>query len=189
MTVPAILLGRNAALAVVGAGLAVVLGLALWTFSAALVPGDETEALQHLAALQAEASALPQVERAVVALRGQAKAQPGLLQGDSDALALSALQGELKSMIEANGGEVRSSFALPPAPENGLAALSIQYDVTLPVTKLRGLLYAIESHLPYLFLSSVDIAAPQTWPSDPRAPEPRIEARWTVSAYRRSDPK
>jgi DNA-binding transcriptional MerR regulator len=187
MTVPGILLGRRAALIAAGAVLAVALGSAFWTFSAAFSADDRAERIQRLARLQAEGTALPKVEQALAALRAQARAQPATLQGDSDALALSALQGELKSMIETSGGEVRSSYALPTASENGLAVLSIQYDVTLPVTKLRELLYAIESHIPYLFLSSVDISAPQSWPSDPKAAEPRIEARWTVSGYRRGD--
>ena len=158
MTVPALLLGRKAALAATAICSVVLVGLAIGVYANMLDPADafSADAIQHLALLQAEGAALPQVERALAALRLQAKSQPGLLQGDSDALAQSALQSELKSIVEINGGEVRSAYALPATSDAGLSLLSVQYDLTLPVNKLRGLVYAIESHAPYLFLSAAD---------------------------------
>jgi hypothetical protein len=188
MTVPTFLLGRKAALTALALGVVLVLALAAAIHGVLYAGSDETtaDAIQQLAALQAQAAALPDVERALDALRAQAKAQPSLLQGESDALAQAALQTELKRMVESNGGEVRSAYALPTTSENGLSLISVQYDITIPVTKLRDLAYAIEDHLPYLFLAAVDVSPPQSWPADNSAPEPRLEVRWTISAYRRA---
>jgi hypothetical protein len=189
MTIPAILFGRRAAITAAALSLAVMAAAAFGAYW--LVFGGDGDSaddtVRRLAVLRAQAAALPQVEAALTALRVQAEAQPGLLQGESDAVSQSAMQSDLKSLIEANGGEVRSAFALPPDAADGLALLSVQFDLTLPVSKLRGLIYAIESHVPYLFLSAVDIAAPQAWPSDPKAAEPRVEVRWTVSGYRQKE--
>jgi hypothetical protein len=65
--------------------------------------------------------------------------------------------------------------------------VAVQYDLTVPASKLRPLIYAIESHVPYFFLSGIELVPPQTWNGDKGGPEPRFEGRWTVSAYRPSD--
>lgn len=183
MTAPALLLGRKAALTAVSLAGVTLGALLIWFF---LVPSADSSdaAIERLGALQAEAAALPRAQAQYAALRGEAQAQPSLLQGDSDALAQAALQSDIKSLVEANGGEVRSAFAVPPAAEQGLSLISVQYDVTIPLSKLRPLAYAIESHVPYLFLSTIDVAAPQSWPADKAGTDPRIELRWTVSGYR-----
>jgi general secretion pathway protein M len=186
MTVPAFLLGRKAALAGATLACAVVI-FALFALSDWAVGGDEApraERLQRLAALQAEVASLPRLHHALVTLRREAASYPGLLRGDSDATTQAALQSDLKSIVEAQGGEVRSASPLPASDEEGLHRIAIQYDLTVPLSKLDDLIYAIESRTPYLFLDDVDIASPP-WPSDAKAPEPRIEVRWTVSGYRK----
>ncbi len=188
MTVPAFLLGRRAALAALLLATAAILSLAAagYGFAAGSTDAPAADRLHQLGVLKGEAAARPDVERALAALRLQAAAHPSLLRGESDALTQAALQSELKTLVEADGGEVRSAFALPAVAQNGLTLISVQYDITVPVTKLRRLAYDIESHLPYLFVSGVDVTAPQSWPSDPKAAAPRVELRWTISGYRRS---
>jgi Type II secretion system (T2SS), protein M subtype b len=186
MNVPAYLLGRRAALSA-AALLCLVIVLALagaaWLLLYSGEPSSD-EAIRQLALLRAEARALPKMRAAAAALRAEAQAQPGLLQGESDTLAQVALQNDLKSLVEANGGEVRSAYALPATAENGLSRISVQYDLTLPVNKLRSLAYAIEARTPYLFLSAIDVAAPRSWPTAAEIKDHTIEVRWTVTGYR-----
>jgi len=190
MTLPAALLGRRSALIVLASAiLLVVLFIATLIFW--LIGGANEEANENLADLshfRAEAAARPQVERALAALRAQAANLPIFVHGESNALAQASLQSDIKAIVERVGGEVRSAFALPPASERGLDLVSVQYDVTVPATKLHELAYVIETHLPYLFITAADVTAPQTWPTDPKSPEPQLEMRWTVSAYRWSAP-
>jgi hypothetical protein len=186
MTVPAFLLGRNAALAAVALALLAIAGVAAFLLGPALAgEGSSGDAIRQLAMLHAEAAALPQMSRALSMLKDEAKSQPSFLQGDRDA-AQASLQGEVKAIVAANGGEVRSSYVMPPSNESGLPVVAVQYDLMAPASKLRPLIYAIESHVPYFFISGVELVPPQTWTGAKEAPEPRIEVRWTVSAYRRS---
>jgi hypothetical protein len=188
MTIPASFFGRKSALLALGtASLTVVVLLAFTLFvivGSANEEADENHA--DLARFRAETAARPYVEKALAALRAQAANLPSFAHGDSDALAEARLQSDVKAMVEHSGGEVRSAFALPPSHEHGLARLSVQYDITVPATHLHELAYAVEAHLPALFIMQSDITAPQTWPTDPKAPEPLLELRWTVSAYRSS---
>jgi len=188
MSVPRYLLGRRAALAAV-AFVVVLLGALAWAAYLMLLAPDDTDvsdARDRLARLQAQAAALPQVQAQMAALTAQLGSQPNLLQGDSDSIAQAALQSDVKAIVEANSGEVRSANALSPTPERGMSLLSVQFDIVLPVSKMSALAYAIESHAPYYFLSAVDVAGPQSWPADAKAPVPQMEIRWTVSGYRRS---
>ncbi len=185
MTIPAFLLGRRAALGAlalcVAAVLALAAGIFLWTLRGSDAPDEN---IRILARLRAQAAARPAAERALAETRAQANTLPSLLRGDSTALAQAALQSDLKAIAEANGSEVRSALLLPVAGEHGLERISVQYDLMVPASKLRALAHAIESRVPYLFISSIDLAVAQGWPRDPKAPEAKFEVRWTVSGYR-----
>ncbi len=188
MRVPAFLLGRRAALIALVLGtttVALLLALAMTTlFHGSLDPDTD---VQILARLRAQAAARPQAERALATIRAQIATLPSLVRGETGALAQAALQGDLKAIAEANGSEVRSALPLPVVTEHGLERLSIQYDLVVPASKFRAFVHAIESHAPYLFVSSVDLSAPLSWSTDSKAPEPKFEVRWTISGYRRSD--
>jgi len=186
MTVSAVLLGRRAALtALAAAGILATLLVAALVY---LIIGSESEEtrenLADLARFRAETVARPQVAHALSSLETQAASLPIFSHGESDTLAQATLQSDIKKMVEGAGGEVRSAFALPPTKEHGLDLVSVQYDVTVPATRLHDLAYELETHLPYLFLTSMAVTAPQNWPTDPKAPEPQLELRWTVSSYR-----
>jgi hypothetical protein len=186
MMVPESLLGRRAALtALAAACLIAIFGIGLVFLL--LVAGARSEAQDNLADLgrfRAEVASRPLVEHALAIVRSQASSHPAFLHGDSDALVQASLQSDVKAMVEAAGGEVRSAFVLPPTPDHGLDLVSVQYDLMLPVTRLHDLAYAIETHTPYLFVTAAELSAPQNWPTDPKAPEPELELRWTIAAYR-----
>lgn len=188
MTIPALLLGRRAALTALFTGATVVLLLLGLALNMLFTGSDEPDAkLLMLARLKAQAAARPQAEQALAATRSQAAALPSLLHGENSALAQAALQSDLKAIAESHGAEVRSALPLPAVAEHGLERISLQYDIVVPASKFRALTYAIESHAPYLFVSSVDLTSSQSWPTDVHAPEPKIEVRWTTFGYRRQE--
>jgi hypothetical protein len=120
----------------------------------------------------------------------QAIAATGLVEGASAELAAANIQSTVKALIESGAGQVTSVQNLPPASAGGFQRIDIQYDATLPMTRLRDVTYRIETAVPYLFLDAVDLRAPEGWQSlgGANVDPPPLQVRWTVHAYRRVGP-
>ncbi|HEY2069684.1 MAG TPA: type II secretion system protein GspM [Rhizomicrobium sp.] len=192
MTVPRNWRGRKAAL--IAASLAGLVVLLIIAALGVLIFGGQSEATEdavhQLAVYRATVAMRPELEQQLTAARTRAAATPGLIVSDSPALAQAQVQDEVKAMVVANQGEVRTAQVVPVSTVNGFQLIAIQYDITLPMARLRDLAYAIETHTPYLFLDETDIQALQDWQSgDPQTTNPMLEVRWTVHAYRWSGGK
>lgn len=191
MTLPDSLLGRRAAL------MAATIGLALVAFIIA-VPIAATfsaqrqeiaDSLHQLAVFKAELGRRPALEAELKALRQQGTTGPGLITAGNVSLAQAQLQQEVKSIVDANVSEVRSAEIEPIKSSGGLDTIVVQFDLSVPITHLSALLYAIESHTPYLFIDRADISSPMGWqpPTQPAAkkqPEPKLSVRLAIRAYR-----
>ena len=186
MTVPAFLFGRRAALSVAAliVGLGATLGVGILGLALKEIAGSRQDDLEQLAQLEARAAEVPSLKIALATQELQARSLASLLPGETEATAQATLQREIKSLVEQNGGEVRSALVLPIERTRGLSRIAVQYELSLPVTKLRDLAFATESHVPYFFISDASLSAPQSWPSDAKASTPRMDVRWTVGAYR-----
>lgn len=185
MTLSRELTGRTAALAALAC--AVVLGGALIFLSLAFIYGGQREeakeSLRQLAVYNGEIDARPEVERAYAMLKARVAAMPGILHAEGGAPAEAQVESQLKELVEANGGEVRSAQAMPTTTSNGFEIVSLECDLTVPASRLRDLLYAVETHRPYFFIETADITAPLSW--DPKSnAEPSYEVRWGLRAYR-----
>jgi hypothetical protein len=183
MTVPKEFAGRTAAIIAFGA--AVIFAMALVAAVLFLLYGGESEDtaqnLRALARLNAEIDARPQVQVAYADLKARLAQMPALIQAGSGAPADAQVETAIKKIVQDNGGEVRSSQAMPSANTNGFEIVSVDCDLTVPASRLRDLLYAVETNRPYLFIDAIDITAPsgQDGKSDPS-----YEVRWTLHAYR-----
>jgi hypothetical protein len=121
----------------------------------------------------------------LAALQQSAQSVPGLLTGSSAALAQAQLQSDMKELIERNGGALLSARLLAPASANGFDVISISYDMTVPLGRFRTLLYAVETHTPFYFVNDADFIMPPNWkPGNAQNPDPAMEVRWTIHAYR-----
>jgi hypothetical protein len=185
MTLSRELTGRTAALAALGS--AVVLSAALlFLFLAFIYGGQREEAkenLRQLARYASEIDARPAAEHAYALLQARVASMPGVLHTEGGAPAEAQVESQLKQVVESNGGEVRSAQAMPPTSANGFEIVSVECDLTVPASRLRDLLYAVETHRPYLFIETADITAPASW--DPKSnAEPSYEVRWALRAYR-----
>jgi general secretion pathway protein M len=146
---------------------------------------DTEEAVHQLAIYRAEAALKPQLEAQLKAVRERAAQTSGLIAGESPELAQSQLQDEVKAIVTANQGEVRTAQIVPASTVDGFQVIAVQYDLTIPMSRLRDLTYALETHTPYLFIDEADITSPQDWQSgDPQIANPMIELRWTIHGYR-----
>ncbi len=185
MTAP-FLKSRTAALAALGLAalvFAVVVIVPIWAAFAA--QGEETqEALHQLGFYRAEIASRPKLEAELAALNTQGASVPGVLPGDSTALAQAALQSQIKSLIESNKGRLRSIQVLPSTQRGGFEVVSVQCDLELPMSGLKDLAAAIGRHTPYLFIDDVSISAPPIEPDDVTAKQPVLDLRWTMHGYR-----
>ena len=187
MTAPAYLRGRNGALLALGAAVCAVLLLILVPFGVAFVAQwqDIDDAKREIVAAQDRLARLPQLERQFDALNQSAASTPGLISADSTALAQAQMQSQMASIIAANGGAMTSAQILPTENERGFDVVAIRYDLTLPLSGLTGLLYAVETHAPYFFVGDADLLMMNDWSSDLGfMPDPTIQVRWVVHAYR-----
>ena len=179
--------GRGGALT--AAGVALALAASLIAGVIVLVFGGQSaetmDAVHQLAVYRAEAAMRPELETALKQARLKAAAVPGLITSDSVALAQAQLQDEVKSIVTENQGEVRTAQIVPATNVDGFEVIAIQYDLAVPMAKLRDLIYAIETRTPYLFVDDADIVSQQDWQSgDPQAANPTLDVRWTIRGYR-----
>jgi len=144
-------------------------------------------ALKRLAVYRAQTATRPQLEKRLKAMESTAASLPGLMKTENASIAAAQLQGDIKAFVERNRGEVRTAQILPVTSVNGFEKIAVRNELTIPITSLRDVVYAIETHLPYYFIETMVINGPRDWPQDiDKAPEPRLNINWTVQAFRRS---
>jgi hypothetical protein len=183
------LLGRVLALAILAAAMAVaLLGVIIPVQRVVETQQENLErSLRLLAAYRNAAAERQGLERSLKEIRAAPGAMAGLVDGATTPLAAAKMQSDVKRIIEAHGGEIRSAQNLPSSAADGFEQIAIRYDITLPMAALGQIAYEIETHTPYFFIDGVDIRAPETTPlGDKRAVEPGLDVRWDIRAYRRS---
>lgn len=146
---------------------------------------DIAQSHQLLSAYERRIALRPVVEARLADLKSHESSAAGLIGGGSAELAAANIQNVVKALIESEAGQVRSAQNLAPVSADGFQRIEIQYDVSLPMTRLKTIAYRIETSTPYLFLDGIDLRAPENWQSlgvqiDP----PNVDVRWTVRGYR-----
>lgn len=170
------------ALGAVALLLAGPLALILFMFSSSQHE-DVNQNIRQLAVYRAEIAAQPTVASDLKTVHAHIASLPGLIHADSAALAAAQLQSAVKELVAANGGEIRSAQQLPTTRSNGFEIASVEYDLTVPMNRLRALSNAVAAYLPYLFIDKADLMAPTNW--DPKSTTvPNLEIHWVVEAYR-----
>jgi general secretion pathway protein M len=122
----------------------------------------------------------------------RADAMAGYLQGPSDALAAAQLQDRLKAVVEAAGGELRSTRILPAeaveaGPGTRLTALQVQMVVT--IDGLAEILYGLEAGQPYVLIEELTIRnqGERRRRGEPED-EPRLDVNLKLSGFVRATP-
>jgi general secretion pathway protein M len=190
MTAP-FLKTRAAALGALAVGLVLIALLVVTPVVAAFSAQDDEiqDSLHQLSVYRAEIASKPALEAALNDLNRKGASVPGVVEGDSVALAQAALQSQIKALVEANGGTLRSVQMLPVTSQGGFDVIAVQCDLSVPQARLQDLAYAVASHAPYLFVDEASIGAPPADLDSPQLHDAALDIRWTVHGYRWGRPK
>ncbi len=138
-----------------------------------------------LALYDAELHQRPELELQLASLKQREASAAGLLTGASEPLAAARMQSLVKAVIERNGGQVRSVQNLPSTTVDGLEAIELQYELSLPMESVKNTLYQLETGSPYLFLDQADLKVWETLQSESAPATPQaVQATWIVRGYR-----
>jgi general secretion pathway protein M len=112
------------------------------------------------------------------------EAQHHFLKSASPALAAAELQEQAQAIFDANGAKVNSTLVLPHKDEGAYRQVTVSVKLIAPLSAIKGMLYALESAHPYLFLDNFSIRAPNmvVTRSDP-ATEPDLVVQFELSGY------
>jgi general secretion pathway protein M len=183
--------------------------LALVVLAVAMVGGYLLIAVPVLDAYREAGEAIEQAETLLQRQRGlaaqrplliarieeekeQAEASAGYLEGPSDALAAAQLQDRLKAVVEAAGGELRSTRILPgeaveASPGTRRAALQVQMIVS--TDGLAEILYRLESGQPYVLIDELSVRNQREHRrrNEPDG-EPKLDVDLKLSGFVRATP-
>lgn len=108
------------------------------------------------------------------------------LKGTSPALAAAELQELAKTSIESNGGKINSVQILAHKDDGSYRQISVTLQLAAPQGALKGLLYALESARPYLFIDNLSIRAPMVFVvrnTNTPSSEPDLLIQFDLTAY------
>lgn len=80
------------------------------------------------------------------------------------ALAAAELQQRVRAVVEAAGGTLRSTQALPPVEEGSAVRVAVSVALTGDTGNLEKILYDLESQTPLLFVDNLEISARENRP-------------------------
>lgn len=100
-----------------------------------------------------------QVEAAGLRLRREPSSGGHFLKGDSVDLAAAELQNDVKELITANGGSLKSMTPIPSRDQENFAKVAIRVIMLGETETLQSVLHALESADPYLFVERLDVSA------------------------------
>jgi hypothetical protein len=167
------------------AGAALVLVVLVPVIAVFSAQNDEIhDLLQQLGLYRAEIGSKSALQAQLAELDREGATVPGVIEGDSTSLAQAQLQQQIKMIVEANQGSLRSVQALPAAKQGVFETIAVQCDLSIPASRLKDLSYAIGTHRPYLFVDEASITAPPNDPDNVQAHEQVLDVRWTVHGYR-----
>jgi hypothetical protein len=178
--------GRAAVLTLLALGALLVVALIAVPLLALFADqtSDLQDSLNRLAVYRAEIASRPQAKARLKDALMRASTAPGLLHAANAALGEAELQSDFKAIVGANGGEIRSSQILPATHANGYEVIALEYDLTVPMSRLRDLTYAVETHDPYLFIDDATISGSQAAQGSATPVDTPVEIRWTLHASR-----
>lgn len=117
----------------------------------------------------------------------------GYLTGPSDALAAAELQDRVRSVVEAAGGQLRSTQILPVQPledEHGFRRTTLRVQFIVTIEGLETTLYELETGQPYLIIDRATVQQERASRRrrDAPASEPMLHVSLELFGYLREEP-
>lgn len=137
---------------------------------------SKIELLEKYTSLIAEKTLL---ENELSSLKEERKAESSkLIEGSTPSIAAASLQNEIKGIITDNGGTISSEKIERSGIIDTLRVISVSVNALLPDAGALGdILYAIETHIPYLVVKELDVRV-----KNYRRPTGEITIKLIVSA-------
>ncbi|MCK7491831.1 MAG: type II secretion system protein GspM [Comamonadaceae bacterium] len=114
---------------------------------------DRLEQLERMAASREP------IQQLIAGILQDRNAAAQYLPQSAPPLAAAELQQRVKAVVEAAGGTLRSTQALPPAEEGSAVKVTVSASMTGDTESLQKILYELESQTPLLFLDNLDVTA------------------------------
>ena len=106
------------------------------------------------------------------------------LKSASPALAAAELQQQATVILEQNGGKLNSIGILPHKDDGAYRQVSVNLQLTAPLSAVKAMLYALESAHPYLFVDNFAIRAPfNPAARNDSANEPDLVVQFDLTGY------
>ena len=154
---------------------------------------DIEEARTLLQRYRALAEQRPLLAERLAEQQERAAAAAGYLEGPSDALAAAQLQDRVKSVVEAAGGELRSTQILPAQAlegDLGFRRTTIRVQIAVSTEGLATTLYELETGQPYLLIDDVTVRQERVRRRRRSEPdrEPVLDVSLELFGYLRTEP-
>jgi general secretion pathway protein M len=187
VSIPRHLRPRSLAIAIFALAILALWALIFAPLSAILSApkNDIAHYTKMLSVYQMRAGGRAQLENILKSVQAREASLPGLSGAANAALVAAQMQSDVKAIVEAAGGTLRSTANLPPRNVGSYEEVKVRFDLSLPMDHLGDALYSIETHSPFLFLDDVEIGAPENFNAgDPNSANPALQIQWTTASYR-----
>jgi hypothetical protein len=138
----------------------------------------------RLARLRAAIRSVPQLERSEAANQQQLEAIGGIWTGTNEASIAAIMQNRLRQAISSSKGVVKSASHLRGNDEKDLQTVRIRFNIEGTLATVQQTLAAIDDARPAMFVNSMTITAPATFPQD-KAPMLGLDIQ--IVGYMRPD--
>jgi general secretion pathway protein M len=173
---------RAAALALLVLAIVVVLALVFGPWWALKLRYDSAldDAVAHLQRYSRIAGMQDGLQKKALEVRALDTSKH-FLKSASPALAAAELQDLAKTVIEANGGKISSIQILPHKDDAGYRQIAVSLQLAAPQSVFKGMLHAIESMQPYVFIDNLVVRSPMG--NQIRVPEADLNIQFDLTGY------
>mgnify|MGYP001432859965 CR=1 FL=1 len=145
---------------------------------------------ERLAQLERIAATREPVQQRIVKIQQDRNITAQYLPQSAPALAAAELQQRIKAVVEAAGGTLQSTQALPPVEEGGAMKVTVSAIMNGDTGSVQKVLYDLEGQTPLLFVDNLELSARMMRPRLPNGryanyTRMQLNAQFEVSGYLR----
>lgn len=145
---------------------------------------------ERLAQLERIAATREPVQQRIVKIQQDRNITAQYLPQSAPALAAAELQQRIKAVVEAAGGTLQSTQALPPVEEGGAVKVTVSAIMNGDTGSVQKVLYDLEGQTPLLFVDNLELSARMMRPRLPNGryanyTRMQLNAQFEVSGYLR----
>ena len=145
---------------------------------------------ERLAQLERIAATREPVQQRIVKIQQDRNITAQYLPQSAPALAAAELQQRIKAVVEAAGGALQSTQALPPVEEGGAMKVTVSAIMNGDTGSVQKVLYDLEGQTPLLFVDNLELSARMMRPRLPNGryanyTRMQLSAQFEISGYLR----